>query len=73
MAKIFFVSIRWISKDQAEKFRLIFENILKLDDNERLIEGLKALMETIVHENISLIITRQTLFEFSSRVPKLSA
>ncbi|XP_057375588.1 COP9 signalosome complex subunit 4-like isoform X2 [Daphnia carinata] len=59
-------------KDQAEKFRLILESLLKLEDPEGLVEGLKALIETIVHENVSLVISRQLLSEISCHVPKLS-
>ncbi|KAI9557186.1 hypothetical protein GHT06_016997 [Daphnia sinensis] len=39
-------------KDQVEKFRLILESLLK-----RQVEGLKALIETIVHDNVSLVIS----------------
>ncbi|XP_046452690.1 COP9 signalosome complex subunit 4-like [Daphnia pulex] len=59
-------------KDQAEKFRLILESILNQDDSEGLVEGLKALIETIVHENVSLVISRQILSEISCHVPKLT-
>lgn len=59
-------------KDQAEKFRHILEAILKQEDNDLLVEGLKSLIETIVHENVSLVISRQLLSEISSHVPKLS-
>ncbi|KAI9562452.1 hypothetical protein GHT06_009885 [Daphnia sinensis] len=41
-------------KDQAEKFRLILESLLKHPEGQ--VEGLKALIETIVHDNVSLVI-----------------
>lgn len=45
---------------------------MKLEDDDCLVEGLKALIETIVHENVSLVISRQLLSEISCHVPKLS-
>ncbi|KAI9553716.1 hypothetical protein GHT06_021647 [Daphnia sinensis] len=42
-------------KDQAEKFRLILESLLKHPEGQ--VEGLKALIETIVHDNVSLVIS----------------
>jgi COP9 signalosome complex subunit 4 len=45
---------------------------LNQDDSEGLVEGLKALIETIVHENVSLVISRQILSEISCHVPKLT-
>lgn len=35
-------------------------------------EGLKALIEAIVHENVSLVISRQIFSEISCHLPKLS-
>lgn len=46
------------------------EGILKLDE-EGLIDGLKVLIESIVHENVSLVISRQILSEISGHLPKL--
>lgn len=70
--KIVYIISGGFHKDQAEKFRLILENILKLDDSEGLVDGLRALIETIVHENVSLVISRQILSEISCHVPKLT-
>ena len=58
-------------KDQADKFRSILETILQLD-NEGLVEGLKAVIESVVHENVSLVISRQILSEISCYLPKLN-
>lgn len=59
-------------KDQAEKFRVILEGILKIEDSEALVEGLKVLIESIVHENVSLVISRQIFSEISCHLPKLT-
>jgi len=58
-------------KDQAEKFRAILDGILLLTD-DGLVEGLKMLIESIVHENVSLVISRQILSEIGLYLPKLS-
>lgn len=47
------------------------EGILKLEDSEALVDGLKSLIEAIVHENVSLVISRQILSEISCHLPKL--
>lgn len=49
-------------KDLADKFREILDYILKLGEDE-LVEGLKAFIEAIVNENVSLVISRQLLSE----------
>lgn len=56
-------------KDQAEKFRAILDGILKIEDSEGLVEGLKVLIESIVHENVSLVISRQIFSEISCYLP----
>lgn len=65
------VSSGGFHKDQAEKFRAILETILQLD-NEGLVEGLKVVIESVVHENVSLVISRQILSEISQHLPKLN-
>jgi COP9 signalosome complex subunit 4 len=57
-------------KDISEKFREILDNILNLGEDE-LVEGLKAFIEAIVNENVSLVISRQLLTEISSILVKL--
>ncbi|CAB3371365.1 Hypothetical predicted protein [Cloeon dipterum] len=57
-------------KDQAEKYRQILDNIL-LGQGEDLVEGLKAFIEAIVNENVSLVISRQLLTDVCSHLQKL--
>ncbi|KAF4530662.1 hypothetical protein B566_EDAN004901 [Ephemera danica] len=57
-------------KDQADKYRQILENILAAPEEE-LIEGLKAFVEAIVNENVSLVISRQLLTDVSTHFTKL--
>jgi len=52
-------------KDISEKFRDILEQILKSGEDE-LVEGLKAFIESITNENVSLVISRQLLTEFGN-------
>ncbi|KAF6213435.1 hypothetical protein GE061_011154 [Apolygus lucorum] len=56
-------------KDQAEKFRAILDNILVLQEN--MIDPLRIFIETIVNENISLVISRQILTEISNKLVEL--
>jgi len=57
-------------KDIMEKFREILNNILSLGEDE-LVEGLKAFIEAIVNENVSLVISRQLLTEISNILSRL--
>jgi len=57
-------------KDLSEKFREILHNILILGEDE-LVEGLKAFIEAIVDENVSLVISRQLLTEISTILQNL--
>ncbi|XP_023324585.1 COP9 signalosome complex subunit 4-like [Eurytemora carolleeae] len=57
-------------KDISEKFREILDNILNLGEDE-LVEGLKAFIEAIVNENVSLVISRQLLTEICTILVKL--
>jgi len=58
-------------KDQADKYRGVLEIVLK-SSGEELIEGLKAFIEAIVNENVSLVISRQVLTDVGSHLTKLS-
>lgn len=58
-------------KEQAEKFRLLLEEILKLENSEERTDSLKTMIETVVNENVSLVTSRQILTEISSSLPKL--
>ncbi|KAF7997633.1 hypothetical protein HCN44_006204 [Aphidius gifuensis] len=56
-------------KDQAEKYRTILEEILA--SPEELVETLKVLIEAIVNENVSLVISRQVLTDVSHKLQHL--
>ncbi|XP_046398858.1 COP9 signalosome complex subunit 4 [Ischnura elegans] len=57
-------------KDQAEKYRLVLDNLLASSETE-LVEGLKTFIEAIVNENVSLVISRQILTDVSVHLSKL--
>lgn len=54
----------------SEKYRAILDSILTLGEDE-LVEGLKAFIEAILSENVSLVISRQLLTEVSSTLARL--
>ncbi|KAK9505369.1 hypothetical protein O3M35_009448 [Rhynocoris fuscipes] len=57
-------------KDQAEKYRVILENILS-NSHSTIAEPLKIFIEAIVNENVSLVISRQILTDISSQLTQL--
>ncbi len=57
-------------RDLADKYRAILDSILQLGEDE-LVDGLKAFIEAIVHENVSLVISRQLLSEVASELVKI--
>ncbi|XP_050302083.1 COP9 signalosome complex subunit 4 [Anthonomus grandis grandis] len=57
-------------KEMGEKYRTTLELILKETGND-VIEGLQVLIEAIVNENVSLVISRQILTEISTHLMKL--
>jgi len=57
-------------RDLADKYRAILENVLTFGEDE-LVEGLKAFIEAIVNENVSLVISRQLLSEVGTTLVKL--
>lgn len=58
-------------RDLADKYRAILESIVPLDEHE-LVDGLKAFIESIVNENVSLVISRQLLSEVVDHLSKVS-
>ncbi|XP_074647483.1 COP9 signalosome complex subunit 4-like isoform X2 [Tubulanus polymorphus] len=58
-------------KDLTEKYRATLDGILKLPPAD-LIEGLKYFVEAMVNENVSLVVSRQLLADFSAHLPVLS-
>uniref|UniRef100_A0A3Q2QCT9 COP9 signalosome complex subunit 4 n=1 Tax=Fundulus heteroclitus TaxID=8078 RepID=A0A3Q2QCT9_FUNHE len=57
-------------KDLAAKYRQILEKAIQLTDAEQL-ESLKAFVEAMVNENVSLVISRQLLTDFCTHLPNL--
>uniref|UniRef100_A0AAY4DID8 COP9 signalosome complex subunit 4 n=1 Tax=Denticeps clupeoides TaxID=299321 RepID=A0AAY4DID8_9TELE len=57
-------------KDLAGKYRQILEKALQFTDAEQL-EALKAFVEAMVNENVSLVISRQLLTDFCTHLPNL--
>merc|ERR1712142_596688 len=57
-------------RDLGEKYRAILDNILTFGEDE-LVEGLKAFIEAIVNENVSLVISRQLLSEVGTTLVQL--
>ena len=57
-------------RDLAEKYRQVLDSILPLGEDE-LVDGLKAFIEAIVNENVSLVISRQLLSEVATQLTKV--
>jgi len=57
-------------KDQAEKYRVILDSILKISDSS-FVEPMKVFIEAIVNENVSLVISRQILTDISIRLTQM--
>lgn len=57
-------------RDVADKYRVVLDTILKLGEDD-LVEGLKAFIEAIVNENVSLVISRQLLTEVGGHLTSL--
>ena len=57
-------------RDLAEKYRSVLESILPLGEDE-LVDGLKAFIEAIVNENVSLVISRQLLSEVATQLTEV--
>uniref|UniRef100_A0A3Q3KZR8 COP9 signalosome complex subunit 4 n=1 Tax=Mastacembelus armatus TaxID=205130 RepID=A0A3Q3KZR8_9TELE len=57
-------------KDLAAKYRQILEKAIQFTDADQL-ESLKAFVEAMVNENVSLVISRQLLTDFCTHLPNL--
>jgi COP9 signalosome complex subunit 4 len=57
-------------RDLAEKYRGVLDGILQLGEDD-LVDSLKAFIEAIVNENVSLVISRQLLSEVGAHLAKL--
>lgn len=54
-------------KEKASKFLKVLQSFSNLNENE-LTENLKIFVETVAHENVSLVISRQVLSDFCSSI-----
>lgn len=54
-------------KEKASKFLKVLQSFANLNENE-LTENLKIFVETVAHENVSLVISRQVLSDFCSSI-----
>uniref|UniRef100_A0A665WYS4 COP9 signalosome complex subunit 4 n=1 Tax=Echeneis naucrates TaxID=173247 RepID=A0A665WYS4_ECHNA len=57
-------------KDLAAKYRQILDKAIRFTDADQL-ESLKAFVEAMVNENVSLVISRQLLTDFCTHLPNL--
>ena len=57
-------------RDLADKYKACLDSILQLGEDE-LVDGLKAFIEAIVNENVSLVISRQLLSEVATELVKI--
>merc|ERR1712109_195928 len=65
-----FTSAGGSHRDLAEKYKAVLDSILQLGEDE-LVDGLKAFIEAIVNENVSLVISRQLLSEVAAELVKI--
>ena len=57
-------------RDLADKYKAVLGSILLLGEDE-LVDGLKAFIEAIVNENVSLVISRELLSKVASELVKI--
>jgi len=60
------------AKEQSDKYREILESILQDSNETSKIENLKIYLESIINENVSLVISRQLLTDLANIVATLS-
>ena len=58
-------------RDLGERYRSILDSILTWRETD-LVEGLKAFIEAIINENVSLVISRQLLSEVGQHLTKMA-
>jgi COP9 signalosome complex subunit 4 len=58
-------------RDLGERYRAILDSILTWKETD-LVEGLKAFIEAIINENVSLVISRQLLSEVGQHLSKMA-
>jgi len=57
-------------KELIEKLRGVLEQIISLKDEER-ITGLRAFVDSMVNENVSLVVSRQLFTDYGARIQNL--
>jgi len=57
-------------KELIEKLRGVLEQIIRLKDEER-ITGLRAFVDSMVNENVSLVVSRQLFTDYGARIQGL--
>lgn len=60
------------AKDQSERYKEVLDSILADPNEESKSEHLKIYIESIINENVSLVISRQLLTEVANIVATLS-
>lgn len=60
-------------KEQADKYRDLLDSILKETNEGERVEGIKVFIEAVVHENVSLVISRQLLTDVATYIQQLGA
>ena len=60
------------TKDQSEKYKEILDNILTDPNEITKAEGIKIYIESIINENVSLVISRQLLSDVANITATLS-
>ncbi|XP_003747419.2 COP9 signalosome complex subunit 4 [Galendromus occidentalis] len=58
-------------KEQADRYREVLDSILAIPDETERCERLKVFVESVVNENVSLVISRQLLSDVASHVQQM--
>lgn len=59
------------AKDLLERYKELLNTVLSVDDQQAKVEQLKVFIESVVNENVGLVISRQLLSEISSLIVQL--
>lgn len=60
-----------LAKEQSERYKEILDNILADSNDETKSENLKIYIESVINENVSLVISRQLLTDVANIVASL--
>ncbi|OQR72055.1 COP9 signalosome complex subunit 4-like [Tropilaelaps mercedesae] len=58
-------------KEQADRYREVLDNILTISTDAERNEGLKIFIESVVNENVSLVISRQLLSDVAANLQSM--